>query len=194
MDWEKIRKEEDEILRTRGYVSRFPNVLDAQGSICREEARKTQERLRIEEERKKEVDAAKPEIKRYAKSFISLDENAIKSFESIAEGMIRTGSSISDLRDYADGIKFLLEQKWDLKFYMLNKILDFKNFSLICDSFSNLTFLYWFYKKELPAYSWSASDGKTMMRALRTGEYRKSYEADMNLIERTVRNIGERYG
>ena len=194
MDWEKIRKEEDEILRTRGYVSRFPNVLDAQGSICLEEARETQRRIKIEEERKKEVDAAKPEIKRYAKSFILLDENAIKSFERIGEGMIYTGSSINTLRNYSEGIKFLLEKQGNLKLDMLSKILDLKYFSLICDSFFNPTFLHWFYKRELPAYSWSSRDGEPMIKALKTGDYRNSYDAEMRLIERAQRDIGERYG
>jgi hypothetical protein len=194
MDWEKIRKEEDELLRTRGYVSRFPDVFDGQGSICMEEASETQRRIKIEEEREKEVDTAKPEIKRYAKNFILLDENAIKSFEEIGEGMIYTGSSINALRNYADGIKFLLEQQGNLKLDMLNKILDFKYFSLICDSFANPTFLYWFYRKELPPYSWSASSGKEMMKALKTGEYRKSYDDEMSLIRKAVMDIGERYG
>jgi hypothetical protein len=33
-----------------------------------------------------------------------------------------------------------------------------------------------------------------MIRALTTGEYEKSYNAEMNLIRRAVRDIGERYG
>jgi hypothetical protein len=77
---------------------------------------------------------------------------------------------------------------------LVARLLDPANSVLIIEAFRNPVFLNYLYEGRLPAYSWTASSGDEMIRALTTGEYEKSYNAEMNLIRRAVRDIGERYG
>ncbi|MCX6819506.1 MAG: hypothetical protein NT129_05935 [Candidatus Aenigmarchaeota archaeon] len=106
--------------------------------------------------------------------------------------------------DYFNAIKFLLEKtkipgKKDFKPEgLLGRLLDpsIENTheNRIGNNLRNPAFLNYVYEGRLPAYSWSSSSGEEMMRALKSGDYRKSYEAEMRLIERAVIVIGEKYG
>ncbi len=100
------------------------------------------------------------------------------------------------MKEYARGVEFLLgkRERGEKHEVKLPDLLDFSKVKLIATSFRSPTFVQWFYDRQLPAYSWSASSGEEMMKALTTGDYRKGYDAERRLIERAIKNIGERYG
>jgi len=95
--------------------------------------------------------------------------------------------------DYADAVELLIEKTKtpDAKDYkpegLLAKLLDPKNIDEIVKSIGNPVFLNYVYEGCLPAYSWSASSGEEMMRALATGDYMATYDAERRLIGRVNR-------
>jgi len=105
------------------------------------------------------------------------------------------------VREYANSVRFLLEKSKlpNARDYkpseLLAKILEpkMKDFKFL-KSFQNPVFLNHLYEGRLPAYSWSASSGEEIMKALTTGDYRESYDAEKRLITKSVRELGEKYG
>ncbi|MCX6819505.1 MAG: hypothetical protein NT129_05930 [Candidatus Aenigmarchaeota archaeon] len=99
------------------------------------------------------------------------------------------------IEKYTDAVKSLIQKtKPDgSKDYkpegLVARLLDPANSGLIIESFQNPVFLNYVYEGRLPAYSWSSSSGKEMMRALTTGEYEKSYNDERLLIDRVNRHI-----
>ena len=120
--------------------------------------------------------------------------NKIDEFHGIGWLLFHDGGKTL-VRDYVNGVEFLAEkiEKGEKHEVNISDLLASGNVELISKSFRNPTFVQWFYKLELPSYSWSARDGEPMMRALKTGDYKMSYDAEMRLIERVQRDIGERY-
>ena len=104
--------------------------------------------------------------------------------------------SIDFIKEYTKLVKLLIDKTkihGDEEFKpegSLAKILDPKNARML----RNPVLINYLFEDRLPVFSWSASSGKEMMNALTSIDYRASYDAEMNLIEISVRNIGERYG
>jgi hypothetical protein len=121
------------------------------------------------------------------------------TFKRICGGIAWLGE-IDTVIEYISGVNYLIGKNKppgtrDYKPEgMLAKSLTYSNIELINNSFQNPVFVNYLYEGRLPAFSWSMRDGEPMMRAMTTGEYEKSYNSEINLIERTVRDIGERYG
>ena len=151
-------------------------------------------------------DKAREKIRDYASK--NVDGGSVKVFGSAFNPNIRYNESmmiewlincidgVYVSSDYWRGVRFLKqkEEKGEKHPVNISDLLDFNKVGLIAKSFRNPVFLNWFFEGRLPAYSWSASSGEEMMRALKSGDYQKSYEAEMNLIDRAVRDIGESYG
>lgn len=132
--------------------------------------------------------------------FLMDEQDYIEPFNEVFFVEYEEKNVLDIFRKYANAVKFLLEKTRipDSRDYkpegLLNRILDSKNVHLITEAFNNPVFLNYIYEGKLPAYSWSASSGDEMIKALKSGDYKKSYDAEMNLIDRVFRDIGERYG
>jgi len=134
-------------------------------------------------------------------------EYGIRFFEMAGDLLLKY-EDIDIVKKFEEAIKYLIEKNrpYGRKNYkpegLLAKLLDYvehgtiadyeiqkKTLGLINNSFKNPVFLNYLYEGRLPAYSWSAASGEEMMRALKTGEYEKSYDAEERLIKNVNKKI-----
>ncbi len=118
-------------------------------------------------------------------------EDTRSSIENVAWLIIRLKglNGINIAKSYAKSVDILAERQGDIRIDKLVEILRPENIYDICDSFRNPVFLNWLHEDRLPAYSWSASSGEEMMKALTTGDYRATYDSEKKLIDRVNREI-----
>ncbi len=98
------------------------------------------------------------------------------------------------IKEYYNAVKFLLEKtKAGNKAYkpegLLARILEPENKFKFIRAFIKPVLLNYLYEGRLPAHSWSAGSGKEMAKALTTGDYKSSYDAEKKLIDKVNREI-----